>query len=87
MEIATLLNIVKGDVPLFDIFTGILFYSSGLISSNCLTVAVSILFVRVTRGVFADEDVGGLDRMASALCNGVPLPPKFSLCYFHRWCL
>ena len=40
-------------------------YSSWLISSKCLTMAASILFVRVTRGVFADEVVGGLDRMAT----------------------
>ena len=35
-------------------------------------MAASILFVRVTRGVFADEVVGGLDRMATRA-----LLPKF----------
>ena len=44
MEIARLRNIVKGGVSLFDIFTGILSYSSWLISLKCLTMAVSILF-------------------------------------------
>ena len=66
MEIARLLNIVKGGSSLFVIFTGILSYSSWLISLKCLTIAVSILFLRVTRGVFADENVGGLDRMATS---------------------
>ena len=32
---------------------------------ECLMMAVSILFVRVTHGVFADEDVGGLDWIAT----------------------
>ena len=44
MEIARLRNIVKGGVSLFDVFTGILSYSSWLISLKCLTMAVSILF-------------------------------------------
>ena len=29
-------------------------------------MAANILFVRVTRGVLADEAVGGLDRMATS---------------------
>ena len=32
---------------------------------GCLTMAASIFFVCVTRGVFADEVVGGLDRMTT----------------------
>ena len=47
-------------VSLCGVFISILSYSSWLISSKCLTMAASILFVRVTRGVFADEVVGGL---------------------------
>ena len=38
-------------------------------------MAASILFVRVTRGVFADEVVGGLDRMATRA-----LLPNVDLC-------
>ena len=48
-----------------EIFSGISPYSSLLVSSKCLTMAANILFVRVTRGVFADEVVGGLDNMAT----------------------
>ena len=59
-----------------EIFSGIAPYSSLLVFSKCLTMAVNILFVRVTRGVFADEVVSGLDNMATS-----PLLPNlvFSL--------
>ena len=56
---------LKGRVSLCDVFISVLSYSSWLISSKCLMMAASILVVRVTRGVFADEVVGGLDRMAT----------------------
>ena len=49
-----------------EIFSGISPYSSLLVSSKCLTMAANILFVHVTRGVFADKDVGGLDNMATS---------------------
>ena len=49
-----------------EIFSGISPYSSLLVSSKCLTMAANILFVHVTRGVFADEVVGGLDNMATS---------------------
>ena len=55
-----------------EIFSGISPYSSLLISSKCLTMAANILFVRVTRVVFADEVVSGLDNMATS-----PLLPNF----------
>ena len=55
-----------------DIFSGIAPYSSLLVFSKCLTIAANILFVRVTRGVFADEVVSGLDNMATS-----PLLPNF----------
>ena len=48
-----------------EIFSGISPYSSLLVSSKCQTMAANILFVRVTRVVFADEVVGGLDNMAT----------------------
>ena len=48
-----------------EIFSVIPLYSSLLVSSKCLTMAANILFIRVTRGVFADEVVGGLDNMAT----------------------
>ena len=50
-----------------EIFSVIPLYSSLLVSSKCLTMAANILFIRVTRGVFADEVVGGLDNMALVL--------------------
>ena len=49
-----------------EIFSGISPYSSLLISSKWLTMAANILFVGVTRVVFADEVVGGLDNMAAS---------------------
>ena len=50
-----------------EIFSGIATYSSLLVFSKCFTMAANILFVRVTRGVFADEVVRGLDNMATSL--------------------
>ena len=65
------------------IFSGISPYSSFLVSSKCLTMAANILFVRVTRVVFADEVVGGLDNMATS-----PLLPNLvtlcTVCEGHR---
>ena len=41
----------------------------GCFRRSVLTMAANILFVRVTRGVLADEVVGGLGRMASSVSN------------------
>ena len=59
------------DVELHIKFSKSCSYSSRLFSSKCFTMAASILLVRVTRGVFDDEDEGGLVRMAT-----IPLLPN-----------
>lgn len=62
---------INWDVELHIKFSRSCSYSSRLFSSKCFTMAASILLVRVTRGVFDDEDEGGLERMAT-----IPLLPN-----------
>ena len=52
-----------------EIFSGISPYSSLLVSSKCLTMTANMLFVRVTRGVFVNEVVGGLVLFYQTLCT------------------